>query len=72
MKRETCSTLEHLAGVAAVIGLSVVIHLGVHTGAGVLGPTPMAGNLLNGPDPHIAAPASDVWGHAVLRLNGMN
>jgi hypothetical protein len=70
MKRETCSPMEHLAGVVAVVGLSMILHAGLHTGVGVLG-AGVGPGLSAGPDSHIAAPNSAVWGRAVLRLNGM-
>lgn len=71
MKHETCSPLEHLAGVIAVVGLSMIIHIGMHTGSGLFGPQQTLATLAGGPDPAIAAPASAQWGQAVMRLNGM-
>ncbi|MBB4286860.1 hypothetical protein [Roseospira goensis] len=71
MKRDTCSPLEHLAGVVAVVGLSMILHAGLHTGATYLAAPASIPGLEDGPGPHIAAPDSAVWGRAVLRLNGM-
>jgi hypothetical protein len=68
MKREVCTPLEHLGGVATVIGLSMVLHVAITTGHGLL---PGPEQLLTEQGSAIAAPASADWGHAVLRLNGM-
>ncbi|WP_143027174.1 hypothetical protein [Rhodospira trueperi] len=68
MRREACTPLEHLGGVVAVIGLSMVLHVAITTGHGLLsGPE----HVLTAQGSAIAAPASADWGHAVLRLNGM-
>lgn len=68
MKREACTPLEHLGGVAAVIGLSMVLHIALTTGQGLFaGPE----QVLTEQGSAISAPASADWGHAVLRLNGM-
>ncbi|GEM_PF-2506315 len=68
MNRNNCSPLEHLAGVAAVVGLSMVLHTALTTGSVFFAPERV---VAAGPASHIAAPASADWGHAVLRLNGM-
>lgn len=72
MQRNAVTPLENVAGVAAVVALSVVLHVGLMTGSGLVGTHSDTTMLAAGPDFTIAAPNSPDWGHAVLRLNGMN
>jgi hypothetical protein len=72
MHRYAVTPLENLAGVAAVVVLSVVLHAGLMTGSSLVAPRADASLSEIRPDHVIAAPDSAVWGQAVLRLNGMN
>ena len=72
MQRDAGTPIEHIAGVAAVIALSMVLHAGLATGSGFMPASHDVAMASSGPEHIIAAPDSSVWGQAVLRLNGIN
>lgn len=70
MQRDMGTVREHAGGVATVVALSLVIHLGLAMGSTLMAYTPS--DLHDEATMGIASPDSTEWGRAVLKLNGMH
>jgi hypothetical protein len=69
MQRDMGTVRQHVGGVATVVALSLMIHLGLAMGSALMAHTPS--DLHDEVTMGIASPDSAEWGRAVLKLNGM-